>query len=163
MGSDKRSNRRRKQLRPLHEVAPRLLEQPDVREAFQRELQDPTGAPESEASPLPTLAELQRGDVLRLHMGELDPEELLIAQAAVRFCYSKLLPVVDPKLWVRLRRVQQRARELFGDDEKAETWLRTPAPFVAEHPPVAPYDLATTENGARLVMSLLLKTAHGVF
>lgn len=42
--------------------------------------------------PLPSLDSLQRGEVLRLHLGELDANELRVAQAAVRFCYSKLVP-----------------------------------------------------------------------
>lgn len=37
-----------------------------------------------------TIKELQDPSTLRLHMGELTSEELLIAQAAVRFAVVKL-------------------------------------------------------------------------
>lgn len=39
----------------------------------------------------PSIEELHRPDTLRLHCGELDANELLVAQAAVRYCYSQLL------------------------------------------------------------------------
>lgn len=56
-----------------------------------RSMQTPESSPRS----TPTLADLQNPSVLRLHLGELTPEELLIARAAVRFCYSQLMPATE--------------------------------------------------------------------
>lgn len=36
------------------------------------------------------LAEIQQPETLRLHMGEMTPYEVMIAQAAVRFAHSRL-------------------------------------------------------------------------
>lgn len=64
---------------------------------------------------------------------------------------------------VRLARVKAHAVELFGDEESAQAWLTTPAPYLEGSESISPYALSVTDAGARLVESLMLKTAHGIF
>lgn len=52
------------------------------------------------------------------------------------------------------------AFDVFGDPEKAKSWMREPNPALAGE---APLELLRTATGAELVESVLLRIAHGVY
>jgi len=60
----------------------------------------------------------------------------------------------------RIRRIYNRALEVFGDQEAAKQWLKTPLFHLTE---VAPIEFIDTEIGAREVENLLGRIEHGVF
>lgn|GEM_PF-3211552 len=64
---------------------------------------------------------------------------------------------------VRLARIAAKAEALFGDSSAAKAWLSTRADYLSDANPISPLELATTDSGARLVESLMLRTAHGIF
>lgn len=64
---------------------------------------------------------------------------------------------------IRLARVYAEAEQLFDDEKAALTWLNTPADFLQDDHPITPMKLAETEAGARLVESLIKRTAYGSF
>lgn len=63
----------------------------------------------------------------------------------------------------RIARVVAEAIELFGDEKAALAWLNTAADFLHDGNEVTPIKLAETASGARLVESLIQRTAHGIF
>jgi putative toxin-antitoxin system antitoxin component (TIGR02293 family) len=60
----------------------------------------------------------------------------------------------------RIARVALNARETFGDPEKARRWLRRPNRALGEQTPIS---LLDTDDGARLVETVLGRLAYGVF
>lgn len=64
---------------------------------------------------------------------------------------------------VRLARIAAKAEALFGDSSAAKAWLATRADYLSDGTPISPLELATTDSGARLVETLMLRTAHGIF
>lgn len=64
---------------------------------------------------------------------------------------------------VRLARIASKAEALFGNSSAAKAWLATRADYLSDATPISPLELATTDSGARLVESLMLRTAHGIF
>ncbi|HOV56435.1 MAG TPA: DUF2384 domain-containing protein [Rhodanobacteraceae bacterium] len=64
---------------------------------------------------------------------------------------------------LRLVRVFSEAAELFGDDALALKWMNTPARYLPDAEPITPLQVCSTEPGARLIESHLLRTAHGIF
>jgi putative toxin-antitoxin system antitoxin component (TIGR02293 family) len=70
---------------------------------------------------------------------------------------------VESERVVRVARVFAEAVELFGDEDMALTWFTTPADYLEGAEPVTPMTLAATDNGARLIESRILRTAHGMF
>jgi putative toxin-antitoxin system antitoxin component (TIGR02293 family) len=70
---------------------------------------------------------------------------------------------VESERVVRVARVFAEAVELFGDEDMALTWFTTPADYLEGDEPVTPMTLAATDNGARLIESRILRTAHGMF
>lgn len=64
---------------------------------------------------------------------------------------------------LRIARVFAEAVELFGDEDKALTWFTTASDYLDEGSPVTPMALAATDNGARLIESRIMRTAHGMF
>jgi len=64
---------------------------------------------------------------------------------------------------LRLARIFAEATELFGDETRAKTWVKTPANYLPDLGPVTPLEVCSTEPGARLIEGHLLRTAHGIF
>ena len=60
----------------------------------------------------------------------------------------------------RITRVALTTQEVFGNAEKASTWLRRPNRALLGSVPI---DLLDTDDGARLVEQVLGRLAHGVF
>jgi len=60
---------------------------------------------------------------------------------------------------IRVARIFAEALETFGSREKALTWMRRASAALGGE---APIDLLDTEEGARLVESLLGRIAHGL-
>lgn len=60
----------------------------------------------------------------------------------------------------RITRVALTAQDVFGNAEKASTWLRRPNRALRGGVPI---DLLDTDDGARLVEQVLGRLAHGVF
>ncbi len=71
---------------------------------------------------------------------------------------GQALTVAESDRIARLARIAAYAEEVFADEGKAATWLRTPNGALGEHPPL---ELATTETGARLVETALDRIAFG--
>jgi|SRR5579872_6488146 len=59
---------------------------------------------------------------------------------------------------VRLLRIQTLAEETFGNQEKANSWLRRPLAALNRETPL---DIAQTEAGARVIETILAKIAWG--
>ena len=68
------------------------------------------------------------------------------------------LTVEESDRAVRLLRIQTLAEETFGDDEKANMWLRRPLRELRDE---APLTVAQTEAGARVIETVLGKIAWG--
>ncbi len=64
---------------------------------------------------------------------------------------------------VRLARVYAEAVELFGDEAMALQWLKTPAAYIPDQPPITPLELSAKDSGARLIEAHIRRTTHGVF
>jgi putative toxin-antitoxin system antitoxin component (TIGR02293 family) len=60
----------------------------------------------------------------------------------------------------RIARVALKARETFGNGEKANLWLRRPNRALQNHTPIS---LLDTDDGARLVEVVLGRLAYGLF
>lgn len=61
---------------------------------------------------------------------------------------------------LRLAKLYARAAEVIGEDALAKQWMRTPRSLFEGK---TPFEMATTELGAREVEDLLLRTEHGIF
>ena len=68
------------------------------------------------------------------------------------------LTVEESDRVVRLTRIQALAEDVFGDDEKANCWLREKLGLLDGK---SPLELARTESGARVVEQLLAKIDWG--
>jgi putative toxin-antitoxin system antitoxin component (TIGR02293 family) len=64
---------------------------------------------------------------------------------------------------VRWARVAAMAETLFGDMSAAKAWLSTRSDYIPGSAPISPIELAATDSGARMVESMMLRTAHGIF
>lgn len=64
---------------------------------------------------------------------------------------------------VRFARITSMAEEMFGNTESATAWLSTRAHFIPDAEAISPLELSATDPGARLVESMMLQTAHGIF
>jgi putative toxin-antitoxin system antitoxin component (TIGR02293 family) len=70
---------------------------------------------------------------------------------------------VESERVIRVARVFAEAVELFGNEDMALAWFTTAADYLEGDDPVTPMALAATDNGARLLESRILRTAHGMF
>lgn len=70
------------------------------------------------------------------------------------------LKIAEADAIARLVRVRDHARETFGRDELAETWLSEPNPELGDRIPI---EMARTDLGAREVEAVLGRIEHGVF
>ena len=61
--------------------------------------------------------------------------------------------------FVRIAQVRATAEEVFGDQDKAETWLRRSSNALCR---TRPLDLLDTDEGAREVETLLGRISHGI-
>jgi putative toxin-antitoxin system antitoxin component (TIGR02293 family) len=68
------------------------------------------------------------------------------------------LTVDESDRLVRLTRIQALAEDVFGDAEKANTWLRAGLGILDGKPPL---EVAQTESGARVVEQILAKIDWG--
>jgi putative toxin-antitoxin system antitoxin component (TIGR02293 family) len=59
---------------------------------------------------------------------------------------------------VRLTRIQSLAEDVFGDQEKANRWLREKLAILDGKPPL---EVAQTETGARVIEQILAKIDWG--
>ncbi len=71
--------------------------------------------------------------------------------------------IVESERLVRLARVTSMAEELFGDTKAASSWLATRSNYLPGAEPISPLELSATDSGARMVESMMLRTAHGIF
>ncbi len=83
-------------------------------------------------------------------------------RAAAESLEVRLTPVESERL-VRIARVASEATQLFGDQATAVKWLNTPADYMNDGKDVTPMKLAETDSGARIVESILQRTANGMF
>jgi putative toxin-antitoxin system antitoxin component (TIGR02293 family) len=63
---------------------------------------------------------------------------------------------------IRILRLFNQARDLFGRDDAALEWLKSPNSYVEDYPAVSALELARTDVGSRIVEQLLRRTAHGM-
>jgi putative toxin-antitoxin system antitoxin component (TIGR02293 family) len=80
-----------------------------------------------------------------------------------RILEKQTFTVDESERLVRLARVTALAESLFGTEHDAQQWLSTAANYIEGAAPISPFELAVTDTGARIVESLILQTAHGVF
>ena len=64
---------------------------------------------------------------------------------------------------VRLARITAMAEALFGGTQAATAWLSRRSDYLPGSEPVSPLELSATDSGARVVESMMLQTAHGIF
>ncbi len=91
---------------------------------------------------------------------EQEIERFVIPQRTRRHRAEKKQPLTidESDRAVRLLRMQTLAEETFGDEAKANAWLRRP---LAELDGETPLDIAQTEAGARVIETILAKIAWG--
>lgn len=75
---------------------------------------------------------------------------------------GRLTPSESDRL-LRILRAHCEAIQFFGDANLANEWMRRPAQLIPGKPSIAPQALAIFDSGARLLESLMDRTAHGVF
>jgi putative toxin-antitoxin system antitoxin component (TIGR02293 family) len=91
---------------------------------------------------------------------EQEIERFVIPQRTRRHRAEKKQPLTidESDRAVRLLRMQTLAEETFGDEAKANAWLRRP---LAEFDSETPLAIAQTEAGARVIETILAKIAWG--
>jgi putative toxin-antitoxin system antitoxin component (TIGR02293 family) len=96
----------------------------------------------------------------RSGLTEQEIEEFVIPQRTRRHRADRKQPLTvdESDRAVRLLRIQTVAEETFGDQEKANRWLRRPLTELGKE---APLIVAQTEAGARVVETILAKIAWG--
>jgi putative toxin-antitoxin system antitoxin component (TIGR02293 family) len=97
-------------------------------------------------------------DTGRLTLTELDRIVMPRKTLANRRKLGTLTPEQSDRL-VRVARVFATTEETFGSREKADLWLRRPTTALAGERPL---DLLDTDEGARVVETLLGHIAHGI-
>jgi putative toxin-antitoxin system antitoxin component (TIGR02293 family) len=75
---------------------------------------------------------------------------------------NQSLTIDESERMMRLARITSLSEGLFGDEAMAKAWLSKPGRFVAGSDPISPLELATTESGARIIESVLLRVEHGM-
>lgn len=63
---------------------------------------------------------------------------------------------------VRVLRVFAEAARLYADDAKAIAWMKRPARYLDDRPPITPLELSATDSGARLMEARIAQTAYGM-
>ncbi|MCG8273840.1 DUF2384 domain-containing protein [Aquamicrobium sp. NLF2-7] len=93
-------------------------------------------------------------------MTEREIETFVIPQRTRRHRADKQQPLTvdESDRTVRFLRVQSLAEQVFGDQEKANRWLRRPLLELGSETPIV---VAQTEAGARVIETILGKIAWG--
>ncbi len=95
--------------------------------------------------------------------GIIDENELkgfIATRTLARRKKEKRLTPEESDLIARIARMHDFAVEVFGDEQKARKWLRTPNRALKG---LFPLDLLRTDYGARIVETILGRIAHGIF
>jgi putative toxin-antitoxin system antitoxin component (TIGR02293 family) len=79
---------------------------------------------------------------------------------ARRQAMKQPLTIEETDKALRLARIADLARRVFGDGEKAHRWLRKPKRELSGRTPLA---YLASENGARTVEQMLQRIDHGMF
>ncbi|MBL9047358.1 MAG: DUF2384 domain-containing protein [Tabrizicola sp.] len=77
-----------------------------------------------------------------------------------RIAKGEMLKIEEADGLARLLRVVKAARDLFQNDENADTFLRSPNPALGERIPI---HMAQTDIGAREVETIIGRLSHGIF
>lgn len=87
------------------------------------------------------LAEIQQPETLRLHLGEMTPYEVMIAQAAVRFAHSRLAAAhaaevaeMEAQRDMLLYRVQRESPQLYMAEARESAMAIAARPDAAKSP-----------------------------
>ncbi|WP_292237144.1 antitoxin Xre/MbcA/ParS toxin-binding domain-containing protein [Mesorhizobium sp.] len=93
-------------------------------------------------------------------LSDQEIEKFVIPQRTRRHRAEKHQPLTidESDRAVRLLRVQSLAEDTFGDNDKANRWLRRP---LTELGGETPLEVARTEAGARVIETILGKVAWG--
>lgn len=96
----------------------------------------------------------------RAGLSEQEIEQFVIPQRTRRHRAERDQPLTvdESDRAVRLLRIQTLAEDAFGDQEKANRWLRRPLTELRHETPLA---VAQTEAGARVVEGIIGKIAWG--
>jgi putative toxin-antitoxin system antitoxin component (TIGR02293 family) len=86
----------------------------------------------------------------------------VLTKKAKQAVEARLTPAETERL-MRITRVVSEATQLFGDEKAALSWLNTPSDYLHDEKEVTPMKLAETDSGARMVESMIQRTAHGIF
>jgi putative toxin-antitoxin system antitoxin component (TIGR02293 family) len=108
---------------------------------------------------LPASALRRMSESIDLDLSYIGPETTIRR----RLQEKQKLTTDESERLVRIARITAIAQALFEDPVSANRWLAAPANFLAESEQVSPLQLAVTDSGARVVESLMLQTAHGIF
>lgn len=107
--------------------------------------------PAAFALPANVVESMQRGGVKR------DEIEKIVRPRDV--AGDVLLSADETERVARLAHVISLAQRVFGSDQKAFLWLRTPSAQLDGKPPI---DWLTRESGARFVEEMLIRIDHGI-
>lgn len=77
-----------------------------------------------------------------------------------RIAAGENLKIEEADGLARLLRVVKAARDLFQNDENADTFLRNPNPALGERIPI---HMAQTDIGAREVETIIGRLSHGIY
>jgi putative toxin-antitoxin system antitoxin component (TIGR02293 family) len=108
---------------------------------------------------LPASALRRMSETMDLDLSLVGPETTMRR----RLQEKQKLTTDESERLVRIARITALAQALFEDPIAANRWLSTPASFLTDSESISPLQLATTDSGARVVESLMLQTAHGIF
>lgn len=105
--------------------------------------------------PLKALASIRRHG-----LSEAEIDRFIIAARTRRHRRAKREPLTieESDRLVRIARIQSLAEDVFGDEGKANRWLREELPILGRK---APLEVSRTEAGARLVEQILAKIDWG--
>lgn len=100
------------------------------------------------------------GHVARAGFSKQEIERFIIPARTLRHRKTKKEPlsIEESDRVVRLTRIQSMAEDVFGDDERANRWLREELGILDGK---SPLEVARTESGARLIEQLLAKLDWG--
>jgi putative toxin-antitoxin system antitoxin component (TIGR02293 family) len=93
------------------------------------------------------------------------PTKVIGSPTSIRSRLSKHRPltVSQSERFVRVLRTTAEAEEFFGDGGVAIGWMKRPARYLQDAAPITPFELASSDDGARLLENLLRSTSHGMF
>jgi len=97
----------------------------------------------------------------RLHL----PDALILSKASItrRHIQQKRLTLSESDFLVRVVRVVGLVGQLTGDERSAIKWMGSPLFDLAESPGTSALELLRTSAGAKIVETMVRRTANGIY